>query len=180
MGEHQALNAAAAIAAAERTGLVGARLTPEVVRAALRRVQWPGRMEFVPGRPPLVLDGAHNRASVERLAEALARHFPGRLLAVVFAAAADKDLRGMMAALAGKMPDVPVVFTRTESPRAADPNDLAAEFAQAGGRGAATAADARSAIEAAAQSAGPDGLVVACGSLYLVGEVKQRILNVEY
>ena len=187
MGEHQALNACAAIAAAERAGPLAARLTPERVRAAFGRVEWPGRMEFVTGGvaracgwagstgPDLVLDGAHNRASVERLVEALLRHFYGRRMAVVFAAAADKDLDGMVAALAEKMPGVAVVFTRSANPRAAEPDDLAARFARAGGRGGETAADARSAIEDAAAHVGPEGLVVVCGSLYLVGEVKKYV-----
>ncbi|MGB2797644.1 MAG: folylpolyglutamate synthase/dihydrofolate synthase family protein, partial [Phycisphaerae bacterium] len=129
LGEHQAVNAATAIAAAERAPSLAERLTPERVRAGLRRVHWPGRMELVPGRPDLLLDGAHNRASMERLMESLAQHFPGRPLVFVFASAADKDIDGMLAILAQKGGGAPVVFTRTDNPRAAAPADLAARFA---------------------------------------------------
>ena len=172
LGEHQAVNAATAIAAAELAGPLAERLTPERVRGGLRQVRWPGRMELVPGRPDTLLDGAHNRASMERLMEGLAQHFPGRPLVFVFASAADKDIDGMLAVLAQKGGGAPVVFTRTNNPRAADPVDLAARFSGRGGRGAETAPDTASALAAARKKAPLGGLVVVCGSLYLVGEVK--------
>ena len=175
LGEHQAVNAATAIAAAEHAPSLAERLTPERVRAALLAVRWPGRMELVPGRPDMLLDGAHNRASMERLIEGVARHFPGRPLVFVFASAADKDIEGMLAVLAETGGGAPVVFTRTENPRAADPADLAARFAERGGRGAETAPDTGAALEAARKKAPPGGLVVVCGSLYLVGEVKRLL-----
>jgi dihydrofolate synthase/folylpolyglutamate synthase len=172
LGEHQAVNAATALAAAERSGPFAERLTPERVRGGLRRVRWPGRMELVPGRPDMLLDGAHNRASMERLMEGLAQHFPGRPRVFVFASAADKDIDGMLAVLAETGGGAPVVFTRTENPRAAAPVDLAARFAGRGGRGAETAPDTGAALDAARRKAPAGGLVVVCGSLYLVGEVK--------
>ena len=173
LGEHQAANAATAIAAAERAPSLAERLTPERVRAGLRRVHWPGRMELVPGRPDTLLDGAHNRASMERLMEGLAQHFPGRPLVFVFASAADKDIDGMLAVLAEKGGGAPVVFTRTDNPRAAAPADLAARFAGCGGQGAETAPDSRAALAAARQRTPEGGMVVVCGSLYLVGEAKK-------
>jgi dihydrofolate synthase/folylpolyglutamate synthase len=148
-------------------------LSLEVVRAGLRRVRWPGRMELVPGRPDMLLDGAHNRASMERLMEGLAQHFPGRPRVFVFASAADKDIEGMLAVLAEMGGGAPVVFTRTENPRAADPADLAARFRERGGRGAETAPDTGAALEAARKRVARGGLVVVCGSLYLVGEAKK-------
>ena len=175
LGEHQAVNAATAIAAAEHAGPLAERLTPERVRTALLAVRWPGRMELVPGRPDMLLDGAHNRASMERLMEGLAQHFPGRSRVFVFASAADKDIDGILAVLAEMGGGAPVVFTRTENPRASAPADLAARFAECGGRGAETAADTGAALAAADRKAPADGLVVVCGSLYLVGEVKALV-----
>ena len=152
-------------------------LSPEVVRGGLRRVHWPGRMELVPGRPDMLLDGAHNRASMERLMEGLAQHFPGRPRVFVFASAADKDIDGMLAVLAQTGGGAPIVFTRTDNPRAAAPADLAAQFVARGGRDAQTAPDTASALAAARRKAPPDGLVVVCGSLYLVGEVKAMLAS---
>ena len=173
MGEHQAANAASAVAAAELAGPMAARLTPEVVRQALATVEWPGRMEWIAGRPGVLLDGAHNRASIERLIEALGRHFPGRRAQVVFASASDKDIEGMLAALAAADAVEGVVFTRTPNPRAAEPEDLRARYEAAGGRAAEVAETVPGALDRAKRRAGPDGLVLVCGSLYLVGEVKK-------
>jgi dihydrofolate synthase / folylpolyglutamate synthase len=175
MGEHQAVNACAAVAAARRVGPVSAKLTPKLVREGLANVRWPGRMELVRGKFDVLLDGAHNRASLECLTEGVAQHFPGRPVVAVFAAAGDKDLDGMMAALVKGMPGAPVIFTRTDTARAADPADLAERFAKAGGAGAKTAPDAPTALRAAASLAGAEGLIVVCGSLYLVGEVKRLL-----
>jgi len=175
MGEHQAVNAASALAAAEQTPLLAECLTPDVARDALAGLHWPGRMEYVPGRPPVILDGAHNGASMACLMEALGRHFPNRRAAIVFGAAADKDIDGMLAALAERMPEAPVVFTRTNNPRAAEPEDLSARYRARGGAEAAAVPDAAEALRRADHLAGPDGLVVVCGSLYLVGEAKEIV-----
>ena len=175
MGEHQAVNAATALAAAERVPLLAERLTLEVARAGLRAVDWPGRMEFVPGAPATVLDGAHNRASMERLAEALASHFPGRRVAAVFGAAADKDVDGMLDVVAERLPKAAVVFTKTENPRAAEPADLASRYRKVTGKEATAAPGLAEALETARDAAGSDGLVVVCGSLYLVGAVKGHL-----
>ncbi len=179
MGEHQAVNAATAVAAAERCGPLAGRLSPQAVREAFRRVRWPGRMEHLPGKPEMVLDGAHNRASIERLAEALARHFPERRMVVVFGSAADKDVGGMLGVLAERLPNSPVVFTRTDNPRATDPADLAKRFRACGGTAGEAAGDVSSALNVAAGKATADGLIVVCGSLYLVGEVKEHLADAD-
>jgi dihydrofolate synthase/folylpolyglutamate synthase len=175
MGEHQAVNACAAVAAARRATPLKGLLPPKTIAAGLRGIQWPGRMEYVPGRPDMLLDGAHNRASMERLLEGLAQYFPGWPMAVVFACAADKDVDGMLAALAQGAAGAPVVFTKSRSPRALDPLELAAKFVGHGGAAAETAPDVPAALAAARRLAGAAGLVVVAGSLYLVGEVKQLL-----
>ncbi len=208
MGRHQAVNAAAAVAAAEWAipptrltgegrgegdvagaadgmpahpplsrqgrGYEGRPLGPDFVREALGGLTWPGRMEVVAGRPEVVLDGAHNRASIEVLLAALLRHFPGRSAHVVFAAAADKDIEGMLAVLASAETVAGAVFTRTPNPRASDPAGLLARYAAAGGKGGEAAEDVPSAISLARERAGPAGLVLVCGSLYLVGEARKQ------
>jgi len=173
MGGHQAVNAATALAVAERTPPLAGHLTPDGAREALARLRWPGRMQYVPREPATLLDGAHNRASMERLLEAIAAHFPNRRLAFVFGAAADKDVDGMLAVLADRSGGAGVVFTRTNHPRAAEPDDLAARYANLGGGDAAAVAEPAEAVRRAGAAVVGDGLVVVCGSLYLVGEVKE-------
>ncbi len=173
MGAHQGVNAATALAAAERV-LTAEQLGPASAARALAALDWPGRMEVVGQGPTVVLDGAHNRASLAGLLQAVAAHFPDRAAEVVFACAADKDIAGMVEVLAAGPNVAGVTATRTENPRAAAPTDLAERLAAQGAANVAAVEDAGEALGRARDRAGPGGLVVACGSLYLVGALRRR------
>jgi dihydrofolate synthase/folylpolyglutamate synthase len=132
--------------------------------AGAATVSWPGRMQWIPGKPPLLVDGCHNPDAVAAMVVAAAPLVAGRRAVAVFGSMADKDVAAMLAALRPLTGEV--VFTRPASPRAADPDQLAALW----GAGAATAPGVAAAIAAASGTAGPVGVVVACGSLYVAGE----------
>jgi dihydrofolate synthase/folylpolyglutamate synthase len=113
------------------------------------------------------LDGAHNAAGAETLAAHLTlRGGPKPVL--LFAAMAEKDVTGILAPLAPHVASV--VATRTGVRRAADGAELAAA-AQALGLPAGSEPGTAQALEKARALAGPGGLVLVAGSLYLVGEV---------
>ena len=166
-GRVQGTNAACAIAAAET--FLGDRLDVRHVHDALAALDWPGRMQAFPGEPTVVLDGAHNADSLRQLLVSVAEYYPGRRTAIVFACAADKDIAGMMRVLADD--DAPVIFTRTDNPHAADPEELADALRAAGGTVLDASPEPADALRSARRSAGPRGVVVVCGSLYLVGAV---------
>jgi dihydrofolate synthase / folylpolyglutamate synthase len=128
-------------------------------------VRWPGRMQWVDGSPDLLLDGCHNPEAVAAMVAAAAPLCSGRRTVIVFGAMADKDLGAMVAALR-PLGDA-VIFAAPSSSRAANPATLAALW----GSDADTAPNVASALALARRSAGRDGVVVACGSLYVVGEV---------
>ena len=123
-GEHQAHNLVTAIAAVEAFVGGGAdRLDPEVVRAAVADMTSPGRLEVVRRSPTVVVDAAHNPAGAQVLATAVDEAFSFRRLVGVVAVLSDKDPEGILAALEPVLDEV--VVTRTSSPRAMDPDDLA-------------------------------------------------------
>ena len=99
LGRHQAHNAALAVLAAERLGELGFPVPDAAVRAGLAGARWPGRCEYRPGRPALLLDGSHTDGSARALAALLAELFPGRRIALVFGALRDKRVGAMAAAL---------------------------------------------------------------------------------
>jgi dihydrofolate synthase/folylpolyglutamate synthase len=170
-GRFQGANAACAVAAAE---IVLGELTDAAkVRSALAEVEWPGRMEVFPGPVTVILDGAHNARSIAELCAAVADYYPGRRTVYLFAAAADKDVAGMCRELAKA--GAAVVFTRTDNPRAADPEELAAALRAAGGSVLGTNPDIAAAFALAKSKAGNGGIVVATGSLYLVGALFERV-----
>jgi dihydrofolate synthase/folylpolyglutamate synthase len=113
-----------------------------------------------------VLDGGHNPAGLARVGHELRRLIGDERLVVVFGAMSDKDLDGMLAALRGLKPHE-VVFTAVETGRATPAQELARRW----GGGIQQAAPA-AALERARALAGPEGTVLACGSLYLVGELR--------
>lgn len=172
-GRHQGENAALALTAIDalRRG-PAAGLPAEAVRAAVARTTLPGRVEYVPGDPALLVDGAHNPDAVDALLDALDTDIPHGRLAVVFACQKDKDAAGMLTRLAARA--VAVVMTRTDNPRAADPEALAR---LARGVAVETAPTPPEALAAARRLAGPRGLVCATGSLYLAGAVRRAALG---
>ncbi|WP_245797498.1 bifunctional tetrahydrofolate synthase/dihydrofolate synthase [Mangrovactinospora gilvigrisea] len=127
-GEHQAHNAAVALAAAEAFFGVGAAqnepLNIEKVRAAFASVRSPGRMEVVRRSPTVLLDAAHNPAGARATAAAVQEAFGFTRLVGVLAVAKDKDVRGVLEAFEPVLAEV--VVTRNSLPRSMPPDELAA------------------------------------------------------
>jgi dihydrofolate synthase/folylpolyglutamate synthase len=123
-GRHQAANAAVALAVAFHLRSLGWSLPDAALYSGLASVDWPARVEVVSRRPAVVLDAAHNVASVEALLDTLAESFSARRRVLVFGTTRDKDVRGMLQALLPHFDDV--IFTRYASnPRGVPPEDLA-------------------------------------------------------
>jgi dihydrofolate synthase/folylpolyglutamate synthase len=174
LGEHQAANAAVAVAVVEVLREQGWHLPDAAVRAGLGEVVWPARMEVVGHRPLVVLDCAHNVASALALVETLDRSFPPGQRLLVFAGSGDKDVAGMFRVLAPHFRRA--FFTRfTSNARAVPPEQLAAWWHSAGGAQAevcATPADGWTAARTAAQA---DELICITGSVFLAGEVRSLL-----
>jgi dihydrofolate synthase/folylpolyglutamate synthase len=156
------------VAAAAARAHLGA-LDPAVVAQVAARVTVPGRMQVVDERPLTIYDGAHNPSGVRALAAALPEATRGRSLVAVVSILDDKDAAGMLRALAGKTSGA--VFTCSSNPRALSPATLASLWGQVGGGAAEIAADPRDAVARAKALAGPDGAVLATGSIYLVADL---------
>ncbi len=156
------------VAAAAARAHLG-ELDPALIAKVAERVTVPGRMQVVAERPLTIYDGAHNPSGVEALAAALPEVLGGRPLVAVVSILDDKDAAGMLRALAGKTSKA--VFTSTTNPRALSPATLASLWAQVGGGASEIAAEPRAAVARAQALAGPDGAVLATGSIYLVADL---------
>lgn len=124
-GEHQAHNAALALAAVEAFFGAGAQrqLDVDAVRAGFAAVTSPGRLERMRSAPTVFIDAAHNPAGAAALAQTLADEFDFRTLVGVVAVLADKDVDGILAALEPVFDSI--VVTHNGSPRALDVETLA-------------------------------------------------------
>lgn len=166
-GRHQMENARVAILALEAlSGELGWSVRPDAVREGLSAVRWPGRLQCVRSAPPLLLDGAHNPAGARTLSDYL-RGQEGPRPVLVFATLKDKDAASILNILGEHVRAV--VLTRPRVERACDPLDLVALVPA--GIPREVVPEAGAAIERARHLAGPEGLVLVAGSLYLVGEV---------
>ncbi len=173
LGRHQAANAAVAVAALDLLAAQGLPVPDAAIRAGLRMVRWPARVELVSTAPAIVLDTAHNLPSIDALLATLAESVPvaGRR-AVVFACSADKPFADMLARLAGYFHHLHL--TRYgDNPRCVPPEKLA-DALPADTRFTVhpTAAGAWAAARAAA---GPDDLVCVTGSVFLAGELQPLV-----
>ncbi|WP_461157131.1 bifunctional tetrahydrofolate synthase/dihydrofolate synthase [Saccharopolyspora tripterygii] len=124
-GEHQARNAALALAAVEAFFGAGAdrQLDVERIRAGFASVLVPGRLERVRAAPTVLVDAAHNPHGTRALADALSSEFSFRKLVAVVGVLGDKDARGILAELEPVVEEL--VLTRNSSPRSLDPDELA-------------------------------------------------------
>ena len=171
LGRHQIHNARVAVAAFERFAeRIGLDPDPDVVRAGLSAVRWPGRLQWVRGargRGDLLLDGAHNPAGALTLATFL-RGLSGPPPVVLFGAMNGKQLDAMIEPLGSLVQSV--VITRPSVQRAADPDEVAG-IVREHVDGVEVIPDPSRALDRARQLAGSERFVLVTGSLYLVGEI---------
>ena len=172
-GEHQRANAAAALAAMDHLFALNIASLDDAGRArALAHVVHPGRYEVIEGWPRIILDGAHNPHGAQALAAVL-RETNERPV-IILGVSADKDVRGIVAALAPVASDL--IATRYQQERAMDPEALA-QIARAlvpDGVPVEVAPDLAAAdVLARAHHA----TIVIAGSLFLVGEARVRYLD---
>ena len=123
-GEHQAANAALALAAVEAFFGAGAQrmLDQEAIREGFESVVVPGRLERVRSSPTVFVDAAHNPHGAQALADALDADFSFRNLVGVVSVMHDKDVRGILSALEPVLHEV--VVTTNSSERAMPAEEL--------------------------------------------------------
>jgi dihydrofolate synthase/folylpolyglutamate synthase len=178
-GQYQAENAAVAIAAVEAfIGGAESKLMDDVVRVAIADASSPGRLQVVNRDPLTILDAAHNPDGAASLAQALVEYFGAPKAVGVLAVLAEKDAAGLLRELADSFEQV--VITKSSSPRAIAPEDLA-ELATAvfGAQNVKIAQDARQAMALANELRSENVAIVVAGSISLVGDVLALIQEEE-
>lgn len=167
LGKHQCENATTAIATLDVLRNAGSiDISARAIRDGLRLTFWPGRFEILRADPPLILDGAHNVDSVNKLAMTLAEVFPGRRWTFVFGCYKDKDADGMLKALAGRA--TRWIMTRPGNSRAMGVDTLM-DAAKARNLRAVAFPQVKDAIDSVAKAT---EAVCVTGSVALVGEAR--------
>ena len=174
-GSHQGQNLAVAVAAVEAfLGGGKIEIADDILRSAISDVSSPGRLQLIRTEPALLLDGAHNPAGAQILANALRAEFSNKPLVGLVAVLADKDVTGLVSNLAGVFESV--VITQSSSPRSMPAAELELVASQSLGQEVSCISDFQLALESAKQRAREiDGMVVVTGSITLVGDVIKLI-----
>ena len=174
-GSHQGQNLAVAVAAVEAfLGGGKIEIADDILRSAISDVSSPGRLQLIRTEPALLLDGAHNPAGAQILANALRAEFSNKPLVGLVAVLADKDVTGLVSNLAGVFESV--VITQSSSPRSMPAAELELVASQSLGQEVSSISDFQLALESAKQRAREiDGMVVVTGSITLVGDVIKLI-----
>lgn len=179
-GRHQLENAAVAVAILERWSMLVGHVSTDAIVTGLTQFEWPGRLEWLrvpvdsassPAHGELLIDAAHNPAGATALASYL-QDTGSKLLPFVFAAMADKDLANMI----GPLRPVASAFFATSVPhaRARTADQLATELRRMVGVPVEALA---SPIAAVARALAHSRRAVACGSIYMIGPLRARLID---
>lgn len=170
-GEHQALNCGLALTMLDTLKNQGFEINDEKAISGLNAVQMVGRMEMIYRDPRILVDAAHNAASIRALIQAIGQHVPYDSMIIIFGCNSDKDIRGMLTELqygADK-----VIFTRSNSPKAVWPHDLAEMYSEICGKMCQSTLSLMEALRIAQSAISREDLICITGSFYLVGQAKQ-------
>lgn len=181
-GRHQADNAALAYGLLSVAKEAGLKWTTTDLLRGFAEVKWPGRLEYFPGTPPVLMDGGHNPDGFTALTKALSDLFAGYQIYLVIGILDNRPIKEMVSILA---PRISKVFaTKAPDLKSTDPTDLAEEFRRHGVE--ATAVEEPSmALQLALSEANVNGrrragkgknrLLLVAGSLYLVGALRPEV-----
>ncbi len=173
-GAFQQENARLALGAALLLREQGLVLPDAALAQGLAGVQWPGRLELAATSPLLVLDGAHNDYSAQRLLEALRQEFQFARLVLVLGISQHKDIGTLVAALVPQASAL--VLTHSHHPRAyVNLEQLATEVCPYLQGALVLAPDVAGALEQARTLAAPDDLICVTGSLFVVAAARAAL-----
>jgi dihydrofolate synthase/folylpolyglutamate synthase len=175
MGEHQAINCGLALAVIDKLKTRGFAINDAKAMEGLTKTTMPGRMEIIAYNPRVLVDGAHNAASLDALMKAIGQHVPYDSMVVIFGCCQDKDIPGMLERITAGADKV--IFTKVDSIRTADPEELAARYVELYGKMAQVAHTLEDALAIANRAVTREDLICITGSFYLVGEAKKYFAN---
>jgi dihydrofolate synthase/folylpolyglutamate synthase len=204
LGSHQGANAAVALAAIAELKRTGWDISEGAIRQGLARLAWPARVELIARRPAVVIDAAHNVASVTALIRVLDESFSPRRRLLVFLTTQEKDIHGMLAELLGprggppigpdssrEIPkqagDLPrrqfdeVILTRyLDNPRAVPVEELAAAASAICPGVFRVCATPAEAWDETRRLASPDDLICVTGSFFTAAQMRHEVLARPY
>lgn len=175
LGKHQIINLSLVIKALEelqRLNYINIEINK--LYKGVKSIKWKGRLEVLKKNPYIVIDGAHNIAGIEFLKSNIEEYFKYKKLYLILGILADKNVEEMVKVIA---PLATEVYTVTpNSIRAASANELK-EIVLRYNNNCIAFDDYDKVIQLSLSKASKDDLIIASGSLYMIGEIRKILTN---
>ena len=171
LGKHQLKNASVVITLMNELILGGWDITHDDVRRGIENTVWEGRFEVVSRSPLFIVDGGHNPQCIEALVENVREYLSGRRLVVLTGVLADKDYGCMYSEMSEYASEF--ITVTPPNPRALDANSLKS-YLERFNKPVFCCDSIRDGVMTAKNRAGEDGVVLAYGSLYMVGDIEKN------
>ncbi len=172
LGEYQILNIKTSIQAIEALKYRGIDIKDEYIYKGIENAKWPGRIEVMGENPKIVLDGAHNVQGMAELKKAILKYFKYDKIILVIGVLRDKEYEKMCSII---MPIADtVITTKPDSERALSSEELGG-VANKYNDSVIISSSILDAYNTSIESAKEDDLIVFCGSLYMIGRVRDII-----
>ncbi|WP_294343846.1 folylpolyglutamate synthase/dihydrofolate synthase family protein [uncultured Clostridium sp.] len=178
LGTHQVINFSVVMKIVESLRKLGYTISNENVKNALKNVVWKGRMEVVANKPYILLDGAHNLGGIEKLKESLHKYFNYSKLILIIGILGDKDVEHMLEKI---IPSAEEIITVTpNSPRAMSATELKSKIERITSKKVSSFDRYEEAFGYAKDISNEDDMILICGSLYMIGDMRKIVVKNVY
>lgn len=174
LGSYQINNCVTVLEACAVLRNRGIALSDEAIRNGLAQARWNGRMEICGKDPLVLLDGAHNTDGIRQLANSIQTYFNDKKVTLILGVLGDKEYHKMAEFI---LPHADaVILTEPHSERKLDVFSLARSISDHKGA-IYTEKEIEAAFEKARSVTPADGIILCCGSLYMIGAMRTYIKN---
>ena len=177
-GDYQIENSATAFITAKLLQNTNFSISKSSIKAGLKHTSWPCRLEKVSSKPLIILDGAHNPYSIEKMIHAIFEYYTFNNITIIFGVSRDKDITDMVKILLendhGK---AHYIATHSRHPKNTPVNIIQNTFKHFG-FDILTVDSISKSIKIAKRNSAPDDLILVTGSLFIAAEAREKILGI--
>ena len=170
IGSHQLENAITTFAVIDAMRKRGIEIQDRAIREGFEQVKWPGRFEVLAKDPLVIIDGAHNPASMRYVAKTIQEYLPGKEITLVFGISEDKDVTSMLKIIHPHIHHL--IITRSLHPRAMEV-DRIKNIADSIGINSFITQSVEAAYQKAKSLAGKNSVIIATGSIFIAGAFRE-------
>lgn len=172
IGKHQVKNALVVLNAIEEFKKVGGAVRDESIKRGLAKVKWIGRMEIMNRKPIVLMDGAHNIDGIKSLKSAVKEYFSYNRIILILGILGDKQVKEMVDTIGSITENV--ILTEPHNERA-ESLDIMEDYLRVYNKNVYKIKNYKEAYEKALEIAKEDDLVLICGSLYMIGDMRREV-----